>query len=93
MCFRVIRKPVATKVHINLSAALLMGNLVFLIGVDQVREREWRYNKTLNCLVNGAAGDLEMRLLHVQIPQAAGTADHNTIVVDAALKDIVTQQL
>jgi len=48
--FRVIRKPVATKVHINLSAALLMGNLVFLIGVDQTAEES---GSPIPCLISG----------------------------------------
>ena len=34
--FRVIRKPVATKVHINMSAALLLANVTFLVGIDEV---------------------------------------------------------
>ncbi|KAL5262897.1 hypothetical protein ACHWQZ_G008335 [Mnemiopsis leidyi] len=33
--FRVIRKPVATKVHINMSAALLLANVTFLVGIDE----------------------------------------------------------
>ena len=31
-----IRKPVATKVHINMSAALLLANVTFLVGIDEV---------------------------------------------------------
>ena len=34
--FRAIRKPMATKVHINMSAALLLANLSFMIGIDEV---------------------------------------------------------
>ena len=34
---RVIRKPMATKVHINMSAALLLANVTFMVGIDEVR--------------------------------------------------------
>ncbi|XP_063691618.1 adhesion G-protein coupled receptor G6-like isoform X2 [Bolinopsis microptera] len=34
--FRVIRKPMATKVHINMSAALLLANVTFMVGIDEV---------------------------------------------------------